>query len=135
MVTWLVCGGREYRTNRAAAILDVLAEEYGSPDLVIQGGASGADAGALIWAETHGIHYATVPALWDEYGRSAGPKRNAVMATLARALGESPGNKSLVVALPGGHGTENMINQAKRESLSGIRVVGWDGETLSIEDL
>ena len=44
-------------------------------------------------------------AQWTKYGKSAGPIRNAEMLRF--------GKPQLVVAFPGGDGTENMIGQAK----------------------
>jgi hypothetical protein len=50
--------------------------------LVIAGGARGADSIAETIAKRSGIHVARVDALWDSYGRAAGPIRNGVMKAL-----------------------------------------------------
>jgi hypothetical protein len=113
----LVCGGREYgqlveEEERLFAVLD--AQHATSPiDLVIQGGARGADAMARLWAQARSIDCLTVPAKWDLHGRAAGPIRNA------RMLDYGP---LLVIAFPGGRGTENMCGQAKRAGVKVVRV-------------
>lgn len=45
-------------------------------DLVISGGARGADKMGEEWAERHGIDTLIFPAEWDKYGKSAGFRRN-----------------------------------------------------------
>jgi hypothetical protein len=103
----LVCGGRDY-TDRAAlyAELDRLHAEY-SFGTIISGGASGADALAVEWAQAQGIATQVFAAEWGTFGRrgSASSLRNA------RMLAES--RPDIVVAFPGGHRTANMVKQAK----------------------
>jgi YspA, cpYpsA-related SLOG family len=113
----LVCGGREYgqlveEEKRLFAVLD--AQQALAPiSLIIQGGARGADAMARLWAEARAIDCLTVPAKWDLHGRGAGPIRNARMLDY---------NPILVIAFPGGRGTENMCVQAKRSGVKVVRV-------------
>lgn len=100
----LVCGGRDYNDLATArAVLDSLRASRGI-DLVIEGGALGADRVGRLWAQTSGVHVATVSALWDAYGKRAGMLRNAAMLLL---------QPDLVVAFRGGAGTANMIKQAR----------------------
>lgn len=80
---------------------------------IIQGGARGADALADDWATQHGIHSVTVHALWKRYGPGAGPKRNEAMLML---------EPDLVIAFPGGRGTDNMIQLAKEAMIQVIRI-------------
>jgi len=83
------------------------------PDLVVEGGARGADAIAREWALTHDVTPVTVHALWLGRGRGAGHYRNALMLELF------PG--ATVLAFPrGGPGTANCIAQALK---LGMRVV------------
>ena len=104
---WLVCGGRAYQDNKF--LTEVLSyysvKVYGIPDLVIAGGAPGADSLAAEWAEDHGIHVAEVLALWDKYGKRAGWVRNKVMLDLG---------PDVVIAFPGGKGTEMMVSLARQ---------------------
>jgi len=96
----LVCGGRHYPLmERVYSILDDL-----NPDLVIQGGASGADLHARTWANMKGRACATFPAQWTALGPEAGPIRNRWMLKYGRP--------DLVIAFPGGAGTHNMVQAA-----------------------
>lgn len=83
--------------------------------MVIQGGATGADWLAKYWARSHGIKDVEFKADWGK-GRSAGPKRNAVM--LANS------EPDLVVAFPGGAGTADMVKKAKNAGIRVIEVTG-----------
>lgn len=76
---------------------------------VISGGAQGVDTLGENWATDYGITFKRFPALWEDYGRSAGYKRNVVMAQNADAL----------IALWNGSskGTKHMIDIAKKQKL------------------
>lgn len=98
----LVCGGRNFGEWRTlAATLDGLS----GVTVLMQGGASGTDSMAIKWAETRGVSVITFPANWRS-GKKGGPLRNAFML--------SEGKPDLVVAFPGGPGTQNMVEQAER---------------------
>lgn len=105
-------GGRDYadRANVSRVLMEI------APGLVIQGGARGADEMARSWAVTNGVHTCEVPALWDNYGKAAGHKRNAVMVELCARLG------GIVVAFPGGAGTAGCVALARAKGLD-VRVV------------
>ena len=101
----LVCGGRDYKDKDALfKYMDTLHNER-KISLVINGGASGADTLAAIWASWTGIKTRTYFAKWRTEGRAAGFIRNR------RMLDE--GKPNLVVAFPGGQGTRNMIRLAR----------------------
>lgn len=95
----LFCGSRNW-TDRAPIRSDLESLPAGS--VVIEGGARGADRIARVEAEALGLHVATVRALWDHYGKSAGYRRNEAMAGLqpefayAYPLGESPGTHHMI---------------------------------------
>lgn len=96
----LVCGGRAYVDYEAfCAAMRGLPFR---PEVIIQGGARGADALAKAWARENGVHCAEVPALWNTFGKAAGSKRNAAMLALA------PG---YCLAMPGGAGTADMVRR------------------------
>lgn len=100
----LVCGGREY--NDASYLNKVLCELSTDKDVVIiQGGARGADSLAKEWAMNTGVEFIEVKADWNRHGKSAGPIRNNEMLKL---------KPDLVVAFPGGRGTDNMVMQASK---------------------
>ena len=106
----LVCGGREYRDCDAvhSALDDILP----GVSLVIEGGALGADCFAAEWADKTETPHIQFSADWKAHGRAAGPIRNREML--------EKGRPDVVLAFPGGKGTENMISQAEK---AGVRVV------------
>jgi len=113
----IVTGGRDY-DNRAR--VDVTLDRF-KPDLVIEGGATGADQLAREWAEDRGVHHAIVPALWKKLDRAAGPKRNTVMAEILKAL-ETSGCECVVYAFPGNRGTASCVSIATEWRLPVIKV-------------
>ncbi len=108
----LVCGGRDYSdVNHLTLFLDT--QNIATPiTTLIAGGARGADTLAEHWARSRGIQTAIYTAQWERYGRSAGPRRNSDMLR--------DGKPNLVIAFPGGAGTENMIRQSLE---AGVRVI------------
>lgn len=106
----IVCGGRSWRNVCALyGDLNRLHAERGVA-AIIQGGASGADELARIWALERGIPVETYAADWKRQGRAAGPIRNGVMLAESRPDG--------VVAFPGGRGTADCIRQAEAAGLT-----------------
>lgn len=123
----LVCGGRNYRDwKRVWDVLDDIHTE--TPiTLLIDGAASGVDSFAHKWAVDAGIPTERYPAKWDDldwpgakpkqredgsmYDSAAGYRRNAEML--------EKGKPDLVVAFPGGRGTDMMTGLA---SLKGIPI-------------
>lgn len=109
----LVCGGRSY--DDFGLVFEVLTKL--NPSAVIQGGAPGADTLAKAWAEKRAsghVESVTYPADWDSFGKSAGPKRNQIMVDDSRA--------DLVLAFPGGRGTEDLVRRAKAKGIPVLRV-------------
>lgn len=109
----LVCGGRDF--SNADAVSRAFSTTCTS--VVIEGGARGADTLARNEAVRRGIHVATVPALWDKYGKSAGYKRNAAMLDL---------KPDLCVAFPGGKGTAMMVKLCQDAGIP-VRIINEDG--------
>lgn len=105
----LVCGGRDF--NDLCLFFDTIDDLSPEPDLIIQGGATGADALARRYAEKRGIQIQTFEAEWSKYGNAAGPIRNRKML--------AEGKPDLVVAFPGGKGTADMV---RRASVAGVPV-------------
>jgi hypothetical protein len=107
----LICGGRWW-TNQdmIGRIID-----HVKPDVVIEGEAPGADTMARLEAEKRGIEVEQYPAMWNRYGRAAGPVRNAQML--------KEGKPDLVIAfhndLSKSKGTKNMVAQTQK---AGIQV-------------
>lgn len=115
----LVTGGRELD---AWHLIDrVLKEE--APDMIIQGGALGADYLASKWAHDNVVMELRVPAAWKRHGKYAGPKRNEAMVRMAGEMA-SLGHEVQVIAFPGGRGTANCIATAERMGLHVRKVKG-----------
>lgn len=109
----IVCGGRDYADyDRMAAILSALRSDLAPFEVIIHGAAKGADALAAKYAKQHQIPDIAFTADWRTLGPAAGPARNK------RMLEE--GKPDLVVAFPGGSGTNNMASQARA---AGVKVV------------
>lgn len=106
----LVCGGRDYTDLvKVHRILD----EY-LISCIIHGAARGADTLAGKYAYFHSIPTEVYPAEWDKYGKSAGYIRNKQML--------DKGKPDLVVAFPGGKGTNMMCDLAKKANVPVHRV-------------
>ena len=67
------------------------------------------DTHALDWAVVNWVRHVVYEAQWDKYGKAAGAIRNQQML--------DEGKPELVVAFPGGRGTEDMVNRAKKAGL------------------
>ncbi len=108
----LVCGGRNY-ANRPN-VFNVLDEI--SPDEVVCGGATGADALAIHWTKERERVRHVYPAKWRTlygpttgYYPDAGPTRNQEMLD-----NEKP---DIVIAFPGGPGTADMVCRAREADI------------------
>lgn len=101
-------GGRTYNNEKTVKrVLDFL-----QVDVVLVGDASGLDALVRKHAENNNLIRTVYKANWETHGKSAGPIRNAIM------VGES----DILVAFPGGKGTENCVKQAKEHGKIVLRV-------------
>jgi hypothetical protein len=109
----IICGGRDF-TDQAFIneVLNLVHEKKGI-ELIIQGGARGADRLGKEWAVANNVRNVEVPADWDRHGKSAGYKRNAEMLAMLLHL-KKKGDKVAVVAFPGGVGTNNMMVLAEK---------------------
>lgn len=109
----IVTGGRDFM-NRFAVwfALDEL-----RPDVIIHGGANGADTLAHAWAVANSVMHVCIPAQWTKHGRAAGPIRNALMLKFARDHWPDV----VCVAFPGGKGTADMVRQAKTAGVEVLR--------------
>ncbi len=110
----LVCGGRDFRDERVAFnALDRLHEELDF-EVVIHGCAGGADQLAGEWARHRRLGELRFPADWAKHGKAAGPIRNQQML--------EKGKPDLVVAFPGGRGTADMVQRARRAGVDVMEV-------------
>lgn len=107
----LVCGGRDYKDQQFLwDALDALHKTIPHDCMtIIQGGARGADQLAREWCFSREVAYDNYPADWKTHGPAAGPIRNQRML--------DAGKPDLVVAFPGGKGTADMVERAKRSGI------------------
>lgn len=121
----LVCGGRDWSNyTMVSGVLDGFRQEYhekGQPIVIVQGGAVGADFLAKRYAIEYDIPYEEFVAEWNKYGRAAGPMRNSAM--LESGI-------DVVVAFPGGRGTQDTVKKAEK---LGIRV--WKPARTDLYDI
>lgn len=107
MTRLLVCGSRDWDERGViGAVLNGLHSYLYDFDVVIDGGARGADTKASMWAMANGINTQTYLADWDRYNAAAGPIRNQrmldegkpdlVAAFINKPLDESKGTKHMV---------------------------------------
>lgn len=111
----LVCGGRHYYNKQL--VKKTLDQLHAAKPIscIIHGGASGADFLAKHWSIAYGqVPHEEYKADWGNgrfgQGRSAGPKRNAIML--------KEGKPDLVVAFPGGKGTADMVRKARKAGVA-----------------
>lgn len=97
----IIAGSRSinYSVGIIRAAID--SSNYDNITEVVSGTANGVDKLGEKWAEQHGILVKRFPADWDQYGKSAGFKRNIEMAKYADALvavwdGESRGTLRMI---------------------------------------
>lgn len=114
----LVCGGRNYNNREAVfATLDHLHLIHNFTALC-HGAAIGTDRIADTWSVERGIPCSAYAADWMFHGYGAGPRRNR------RMLKEF--KPDLVVAFPGGTGTDHMVRISKK---AGVRVITYEDQT------
>ena len=99
----LVTGSRHFKD--AELVLRKI-KEY-DPDVIIEGGASGADSLAVQAGIQLGISVEQYHANWEKYGRAAGPLRNQEM------LDKGKPDAVLAFPLPDSKGTWDMVRKAK----------------------
>jgi len=118
MTKILISGDRNWTDK--TLIFCTLLEYIDDVELVIEGSQYGADIIARDVAEELGINTLDMPADWDRYGISAGPRRNIQM------LNEQP---DLVLAfhddIKNSKGTKHMIKIAKEAGVP-VRLITHD---------
>lgn len=113
--TVLVTGGRYY--DQRQSLFWNLDRLVLRPELLVNGGATGADALSTEWAKLRGISFKEYPVLdadWKQFGFGAGPRRNTHMLKDAQP--------ALVIAFPGGRGTNDMVRKAERAGVPVLKI-------------
>lgn len=104
----LVCGGRNF--NDYELMHKILGRMFnGEYDTLIHGDAPGADRLSETWLKHNFKMFQPIqryPADWKKHGYGAGPIRNQQML--------DEGKPDIVIAFPGGTGTKDMIDKAKK---------------------
>lgn len=125
----LVTGGRTYgvplvdatpeQVALARAQRDLLRQLLYSLDplVVIEGAAKGADQLAYEWAREGRVRHCRFRAEWSRYGKFAGLRRNATMLR--------EGKPDVVLAFPGGRGTRDMIDRARKAGVPVLLSSDW----------
>lgn len=91
-------------------VLGLQEDNPGAPVVIISGDARGADQLGIRYALDRGLAIRRFPAQWNQYGRMAGPMRNAQMMSYAKE-----GIPALAAFWDGkSRGTKNMIDTANR---------------------
>jgi len=93
----IVCGGRNFFSY---PVVQLVLDRFNITELA-HGGAVGTDSLAGAYAKANDIPYKVYKADWDKHGKAAGMIRNKEML--------KDFDPYLVIAFPGGKGTENMI--------------------------
>jgi hypothetical protein len=109
----LVTGGRDYNDYW---VIERELRKLGRDIEIIEGGARGADQIARRFAIRENIPFDTFVAEWLEHGPKAGPIRNQKMI--------EEGKPDLVIAFPGGKGTEDCVRRALRAGIEVRKVEG-----------
>lgn len=110
----IIAGGRNLHPE--VSVIDQAVKDSGfEVTTVISGAATGIDSLGEFWASQHQIPWEEYPAMWEKFGKSAGPRRNELMAQNADAL----------IAIWNGTsaGTAHMIQTAKRRGLPVFEVI------------
>ncbi len=111
----LICGQRNFKNEAFLfQVMDYIVRCDGlQVDLVIEGGAPGADRIGRAWAISRGYDFLTFEADWDKYGDSAGPIRNREML--------NDGKPDMVVAFytnpDKSKGTKDMVKIARKAGI------------------
>lgn len=127
----LVCGSRNWKDDKFIhEYLEVFNKNYhgyGEIDVLIHGGARGADTIAGEFAESNNIKVVKFSAEWKKYGKAAGPMRNNKMLT--------EGKPDIVIAFINknqrSRGSKHMVRLAKKANIITVSAVSskvWNGK-------
>jgi hypothetical protein len=115
----VVTGSRDFKDS--ALVFKTMDLFYHCIQNLFVGDAKGVDYFCYTWAVQRSVNYQMFTADWTMNGRAAGPMRNKDMLTSANK--KTPENYPLILlAFPGGIGTENCVKQAKAMDIQVLRV-------------
>lgn len=114
----LICGSRHFNDYELTRrVLDSI-----QCDTIIHGKARGADSLGERYAKENNIPCVGYAALWDQYGRRAGPIRNYQM------LREGAPDCVVAFLAPNSRGTKHMIDIALKANIP-VRIINIGGQT------
>lgn len=126
-VRLLVFGGRYFDDAPLVHhLLDRFAQRYGKPDVVMHGGARGADRIGAIWATHNRTDVQCFTADWRRFKQRAGPERNARMM--------AEGRPTHAIGFPGGKGSEDMAKRLQHVGTP-LFLVTPDGDPHVVDDV
>lgn len=116
----IIAGSRTFTNyyflrDECKKIIENLLSKYKKEDIeIISGGAQGADRMGQSFAKEYKLKLTVMPAQWEEFGKSAGYRRNVEMAEYAKKDDEC-----LLIAFWNkiSKGTNHMINIAKEKGI------------------
>lgn len=101
-----IVGYRKFNDwNKFKEHIDEYVLKFGMPELIVSGGASGADSLAERWAKIHKIPTLIMVPEWKKYGKSAGIRRNTNIVHECTHMIAFPSEK--------GRGTQDSIRKAE----------------------
>jgi hypothetical protein len=126
-ITVVVCGSRDWPYPQEIERRLMTLWLRSTALTVVEGGATGADRVAALWAARMAKHprkpitWMHCPADWDQHGKAAGPIRNGMMARYLVQRRDA-GDEVAVLAFHrrDSRGTANMIEQARALSIQCI---------------
>jgi len=102
-----VTGGRDFKlSEEGVRVFSEMLLQY-DPSFVFHGDAKGIDTDCARVAKSYGKPVQALPADWEYYDVSAGPIRNTALVKCIQIL----------IAFPGGKGTNDCFNKAKSRML------------------
>lgn len=118
-MTLAVVGSRECSSRQFAAIMRALDDANPPPDRIVTGDASGVDEAARVWSAVNIGPAEVYTADWATHGKSAGPRRNALIVAAADQM------LAFYCRKPS-PGTDDAVRQAKAAGVF-VRVIDLAG--------
>lgn len=104
----IVTGSRDWSDSDQLSRTLTLFHSRHDFELLVEGGAHGADTLARQWADKAKVTCLTIPAAWDRWGKAAGARRNIEM------LERHPGALVVAFPLPQSRGTWHCVFEARK---------------------
>lgn len=115
----IIAGSREFNNYQLLENMCDLYTNDKNDVTVISGGARGADRLGEIYSTSKGFRLLRIEADWNEYGKSAGFRRNCDMAITAKNYIEYV---CIAFSVNKSKGTDHMINICKRYNIPCLKV-------------